>query len=114
MTEVDVLDQFLRDVTPTIEELVTKALQQGRSVEQMALLLERAIDGSIRGGCGSRREIATKLSHDARLTREQREVIANTMEIAGTDVPTVLVVHRGEGEFVVGVRRLPGSLVAIS
>jgi hypothetical protein len=114
VTNGELLDQFLRDVTPTIEELVTKALQQGRSVEQMALLLERAIDGSLRGGCGSRREMVAKLGLDPRFTTEQRAAIVNTINDAGTDIPAVLLVQRGEGEILVGLRRLPGSLVEVS
>ena len=114
MNETEALDQFLHEVTPTIEELVTKALQQGRSVEQMALLLERAIDGSLRGGCGSRREMASKLGLDPRFTTEQRAAIVNTINGAGSDIPAVLLVQRGEGELLVGLRRLPGSLVTIS
>ncbi len=113
MNDTEVLDQFLREVSPTIEELVTQALRQGRALQHMAILLERAFDGSVRGGCGSRREIASKLGLDQRLAAEQRQAITSAMAIAGDDVPVVLVIH-GEGHLTVGIRRLPGALVAIS
>jgi hypothetical protein len=114
MSSPDVLERFLQDVTPTIETLVTKALQQGRATAELALLLERAFDGAVLGGCESRGDIAAKLGSDPRLTGEQRAALLESIEGAGNDVPAILIVHVGEGEIWVGARRLPGSLSVIS
>jgi hypothetical protein len=108
-TDEDLLSDFLRTITPTIEELVSDALSQGRAVQHIGLLVERGLDGTIRGGCGSRRELATKLGIDARFTPEQRGVIVAAMTSRDDDVPAVLVFAR-EDHVVVGVRRLGGAV----
>ena len=114
MTDEETLEQFLRDSAPSVEELVTRALQQGRAIQHVAVVLERGFDGVVRGGCGSRREIGAKFSVDMRLSEMQRDVVAKAMSAGDDAVPTVLIMHQGEGLVLVGVRRLGGSIVAAS
>jgi len=113
MNDADVIDEFVREATPTIEDLVTTALREGRQPEHVAIILERGIDGAVRGHCGLRRDIATKLGLDARLSVEQRGAVVTAMSAAGGAVPTIILLA-GEGHVIVGVRTLGGSLVAIS
>lgn len=114
MTDDVVLEAFLREVTPTIEELVTRALHQGHPLAEIGIVLERAFDGQIHGGCGGRTGIAAKFSRDARLTAEQRSVVTEAFRTPDASVPALLVIQGGEGCVTVGVRRLPGTLVALS
>jgi hypothetical protein len=55
------LDEFFQAVNPTIEELVTRAVQQGQRVTGLAVILERKFDGEVAGGCGSRSAIDGRL-----------------------------------------------------
>jgi hypothetical protein len=60
-SDEQVLSNFFEIATPTIEALVTRAVQQGQSVARLAIILERRFDGEVAGGCGSRSAIDARL-----------------------------------------------------
>lgn len=113
-SDEQLLDEFFRSATSTIEELVTKALHDGRPVWQLAIVLERRFDGEVMGGCGSRGAIASQIVRDARLPMSARHAIVNSI-VGGAlhEIPVVLLVH-GEGYIAGGVRRVRGSLQVVS
>jgi hypothetical protein len=108
------LDDFLASVAPTIEELVSRAAQQGLPLSDIAVHLERAFDGHVSGGCGARRTVAARLRSDARLSEEHRRVLED--RVIGTaphQIPAVLFVQ-GEGYVAAAVKSLSGGLVGVS
>jgi len=108
------LDEFFNAATVTIEELVTRALREGHPIWQLAIVLERKFDGEVAGGCGARGAIASRLAGDGRLSTESRDAIVNAIVGVGLqEIPVVLLVH-AEGYVAGGVRRVQGSLVAMS
>ena len=114
MNDGDALEQFLREVSSTIDEMGNGALQRGRSLRELAFVFERRIDGSFHGGCVSRRELAEKIRVDSRFAPEQRDVLAKGLDAPGDDVPVLLRIDRGEGEMTIGLRRVGGSFVTLS
>ena len=110
----EVLEDFLRAASATIEELVTRALREGHPVWQLAIVLERKFDGEVGGGCGPRGAVTSRLASDPRLPPEVRSSLVEALGACGLDeVPVVMLVH-GEGDIVCGVRRVKGGLVSIS
>jgi hypothetical protein len=108
------LDDFLASASATIEELVTGALQQGRPMAEIAIILERSFDGQVRGGCGPRRSIAGRFGSDGRLSAEARRAVVDAVIGAGPqEIPAVLLVH-AEGYIAAGVKKLSGGLVGVS
>jgi len=113
-TDEQLLDDFFTSASSTIEELVTKALHDGRPVWQLAIVLERRFDGEVTGGCGSQGAIASQIVRDARLPMGVRHAIVNSIVVGGLhEIPVVVLVH-GEGEIAGGVRRVRGSLRVMS
>ena len=113
-TDQQLLDKFFGSATTTIEELVTRALREGHPVWQLAIVLERKFDGAVAGGCGARGAIASRLACDSRLATESRDAIVNAIVGVGLqEIPVVLLVHV-EGVVIGGIRRVQGSLAAMS
>jgi hypothetical protein len=113
-SDEQVLSEFFDSVTQTIEELVTRAVQQGQPVRGLAIILERKFDGEVAGGCGSRRAIDGRLRAIAGVDDTARGMIVRQVELAPADeVPAVLLVH-GEGVISVGIRRVKGKVAWLS
>jgi hypothetical protein len=110
-----VLDDLFRDVAPTIGDVVTTLMRQGRPLILIGAFFERAFDGRVGGGVGHRAELAQRVLRDARFSETVRVNILAALKDAGAEeLPIVLLVDRGEGLFAVGVRRERGELVAVS
>ncbi len=108
------LNDFFRAVTPTIEELVTRALQQGQSVQGLAVILERKFDGEVAGGCGSRNAIDGRLRGVQGVDDVARQMIVRAVNQApANEVPAVSLVH-GEAFISVGIRRVTGKVAWLS
>jgi len=104
------LDEFLRSVTPAIEELVTRARKEGHPTRRLGIALERGFDGKIQGGYGSRGAVARRFGADPRVSAEMRRTVVETVQTAPDDeIPTVLVIQC-EGYLAIGVRAIGGSL----
>jgi len=108
------LNEFFQAVTPTIEELVTRAVQQGQRVTGLAVILERKFDGEVAGGCGSRSAIDGRLrgAHGVDDVARQR-IVRAVSQAPANEVPAVLLVH-GEGFISVGIRRVTGKVAWLS
>ena len=109
-----VLDEFFQAVTPTIEELVTRAVQQGQRVRELAVVLERKFNGDVAADCVSRSAIGGRLRAVTGVDDVARRRIAAQVKHASDDeVPAVLFVH-GEGFISVGIKRLAGRMAWLS
>jgi hypothetical protein len=110
-----VLDDLFRDVAPTIGDVVTTLMRQGRPLVLIGAFFERAFDGKMSGGVGHRAELAQRVLRDPRFSDPVRARILGALKDAGADeIPIVLLVHQGEGLVAVGVRRERGELVSVS
>jgi hypothetical protein len=56
-----VLGEFFQSVTPTIEDLVTRAVHQGQRVKELAVVLERKFNGELAADCVSRSALGVRL-----------------------------------------------------
>jgi hypothetical protein len=109
-----VLEEFFQAVTPLIEELVTRAVQQGQRIRGLVVLLERKFDGEVVGGGGARGGIDARLRAIAGVDGHARRTILHEVDRAPpADVPVVLLVH-GEGFMSVGIRRVTGRTAWLS
>ena len=109
-----VLEDAFQAAIPTIETLVTTALQRGQQPGALALLLERTFEGEIRGGCGARAEVQRRLEAREDLPTEVRaSLVARMNGQAFAGIPAVFIVH-AEGGVSAGLRFLPGQIVAVS
>ena len=110
-----VLDDLFRHVAPTIGDLVTTLMRQGRPLVLIGAFFERAFDGKVSGGVGHRAELAQRVLRDPRFSEPVRAHILGALKDAGADeIPIVLLVDQGEGLVAVGVRRERGELVGVS
>jgi hypothetical protein len=110
-----VLDDLFADVAPTIGDVVTTLMRQGRPLVLIGAFFERAFDGKVSGGVGHRAELARRVLTDPRFSEPVRVHILGALKEAGADeLPIVLLVDRGEGVVAVGVRRERGELVSES
>src|ERR1700722_5570129 len=109
-SDEQLLNEFFEAVTPTIEELVTRAVQQGQRVRGLAIILERKFDGEVAGGCDSRSAIDARLRGVRGVDDVARQMIVREVNGASAnEVPAVLLVH-GEGFISVGIRRVTGKV----
>jgi hypothetical protein len=110
-----VLDDLFRHVAPTIGDVVTTLMRQGRPLVLIGAFFERTFDGKVSGGVGHRAELAQRVLSDTRFSDEARAHILDTLKKASADeLPIVLLVDRGEGLVAVGVRRERGEFVSVS
>jgi hypothetical protein len=110
-----VLDELFGHVAPTIGDVVTTLMRQGRPLVLIGAFFERAFDGKVSGGVGHRAELARRVVSDPRFSEPVRAHIMGALKDAGADeLPIVLLVDRGEGIVAVGVRRQRGDLVSES
>jgi hypothetical protein len=110
-----VLDDLYRDMAPTIGDVVTTLMRQGRPLVLIGAFFERAFNGKVSGGVGHRAELAQRVLKDPRFSDAVRAHILGALKDAGPDeLPIVLLVDRGEGLVAVGVRRERGELVSES
>jgi len=110
-----VLDDLFRHVAPTIGDVVTTLMRQGRPLVLIGAFFERAFDGKVSGGVGHRAELAQRVLRDPRFSEPVRARILDALKNAGADeLPIVLLVDQGEGIVAVGVRRERGELVSES
>jgi hypothetical protein len=113
--DVRVLDELFARIGPTIGDLVTTLMRQGKRIAQTGAMFERAFDGKISGGVGHRTELAKRALTDVRLPARLSPRSLRTCGAAGPDeLPIVLLVDCGEGVLAVGVRRERGELVNVS
>jgi len=109
------LDAFFAEVAPKLGDLVTVLLQQGKPFALLAAFFSRGFDGTITGGCGARAGVAKRVLSDARFAEPTRTHVLEALRVCPLDaLPVLLVVERGEGLVVVGVRRERGELVTTS
>jgi len=110
MNDDQILTTFFESVTSTIENLVTRALQQGQRVGGLAVVLEQRFDGQVEAACVSRSAVDAHLRLVQGVDAAARGKIARAVNAAdAAEIPAVLLVH-GEGFVSVGIRRLPGRL----
>jgi hypothetical protein len=110
-----VLEDFFRHVAPTIGELVTTLMRQGRPLVLIGAFFERAFDGKVSGGVGHRTELGQRVLKDPRFSEPVRAHIVGILkESLGRRDSIVLLVDQGEGLLAVGVRRERGELVSVS
>src|SRR5580693_3798058 len=113
-SDEQVLSEFFETATPTIEALVTRAVQQGQSVARLAIILERRFDGEVAGGCGSRSAIDARLRDVPGIdTAACRRIVLEVNLTPDNEIPAVLLVH-SEGFVSVGIRRLTGRVAWLS
>jgi hypothetical protein len=114
LSDEQLLNDFFEAVTPTIEELVTRAVQEGQRVRGLAVILERKFDGEVAGGCGSRNAIEGRLRGVQGVDDTARQMIVREVQRAPAhEVPAVLLVHGG-GFISVGIRRVTGKMAWLS
>lgn len=115
MTKIDedlLLDAFLNEVLPKIERLVTRALRDGRSLGELAIDLERTVDGAIKGGCAPREAVAQRwLAHPRIPAMKKMEIAAGVRDTPDTKLPVVLSIAGKAGLLVYGLRRLAGDVI---
>jgi hypothetical protein len=113
-SDEQVLSAFFETVTPTIEDLVTRALQSGQRIGGIALVLEGKFDGQVAAACLARRAVDAHLRRVQGVDDAARGMIVRAVDAApATEVPAVLLVH-AEGFISVGIRRLPGRLAWVN
>jgi len=106
------LDVLYAAVAPTIQEVVNDLLHQGVPFGTLGAVFERRLDGSIHGGVGTRAKLAEDVLADARFPEESRRVMVSGFAIAAADeLPMLLLVELGDGEYAVGMKRHKGELV---
>ena len=110
-----VLDDLFGYVAPTIGDVVTTLMRQGRPLVLIGAFFERTFDGKVSGGVGHRAELAQRVLRDPRFSEPVRAHVLGALKDAGADeLPIVLLVDRGEGIVAVGVRRERGAFVSES
>jgi hypothetical protein len=109
------LDDLFRYVAPTIGDVVTTLMREGRPLILTGAFFERAFDGKVSGGVGHRAELAQRVLKDTRFSEPIRAHVLRALTDAGADeLPIVLLVDRGEGLVAIGVRRERGEFVSES
>jgi hypothetical protein len=109
-----VLEEFFQAVTPTIEDLVTRAVQQGQRVKELAVVLERKFNGEVAADCVARSAIGGRLRAVQGVDDvSRRRIVAQVKHAPDHEVPAVLFVH-GEGFVSVGIKRLAGRMAWLS
>lgn len=108
------LNEFFEAVTPTIEELVTRAVQQGQRVRELAVVLERKFNGEVVADCVARGALGSRLRAVHGVDDlSRRRIFAQVKHAPDHEVPAVLFVH-GEGFVSVGIKRLAGRMAWLS
>lgn len=107
-----VLAAFLQEGLPKIESAVTRALRDGHSLAELAVVLQRAIDGKVTGGCAPREAVVRRFSDDPAIPRADGDRIASFVrETSADQLPVVLTIAR-EGYTAFAVQRLEGDVIA--
>jgi hypothetical protein len=108
------LNEFFEAVTSTIEELVTRAVQQGQRVRELAVVLERKFNGDVAANCVARSALGGRLRAVQGVDDvSRRRIVAQVTHAPDNEVPAVLFVH-GEGFISVGIKRLAGRVAWLS
>ena len=110
--EIDqLLEAFLQQALPMIERVVTRALDDGRKISELAFDLEVGRDGEIRGGCAPRDAVAKRWRAHPKIDEAKRTAIADSiLGTAPDDVPVALTIRVDRGE-IYGLKVVEGELV---
>jgi hypothetical protein len=113
-TDDVILHTFFRASIPAIEELVTRALNNGLRVADIALVLERAFDGNVRATSARRDACARRFGTSPELDAQARQKIVNALETAGPEELPAIFLVQCEGYVAVGIKRLNGEGTSLS
>jgi hypothetical protein len=113
-SDQQLLDEFFQAVTPTIEDMVTRAIQQGQRVNGLAVVVERKFDGEVAGACCSQSELGGRLRGISGVDDVARQRILRVVKDAPGDVVPAMLLVYGEGVISVGIRRLTGRVAWLS
>jgi hypothetical protein len=106
------IDALLQSAATTVEQIVTAAMHRGLSVGELAVVVERRVDGQVLCACALRHDLVRLVPSYGPPADEVR--LAADLEAATADeLLIVLFVHRGEGVVHIGVRKERGELVAV-
>lgn len=110
--EIDqILEAFLQEALPIIERVVSRALNDGRAVSELAVDLQRGADDQIRGGCAPRGAVERRWRAHPDLGEEKRNELADLIAETGPDeIPVAMSIVAGRFK-VYGVKRLEGDLL---
>jgi hypothetical protein len=114
MSDEAVIDAFMNAASPMIEDLVTRSIGKGRVLGEMAIVLERHLDGQARAACVDRLEVVRVLRADKRLTPNSCQHIEEAMNAAkANELPIVLLLQERDG-LLGGIRLVTGGIVGTS
>lgn len=110
--EIDqILEAFLHEARPIIERVVSRALNDGRAISELAVDLQRGADDQIRGGCAPRGAVAKRWRSHPELDDEKRTELADLIAETGPDeIPVAMSIVAGRFK-VFGVKRLEGDVI---
>jgi hypothetical protein len=93
---------------------VTRAVQQGQRVGELAIVLERKFSGEVAADCVFRSALSVRLRAVQGVDEVSRQrIVAQVKRAPDHEVPAVLFVH-GEGFISVGIKRLAGRVSWLS
>ena len=106
------LDLAYADAASEMEGMVTRALQAGVPLRQLAVVVERARSGNTRVICASRQHLAAHPETLLPMDAFSRDTILHALQSAEADVLTVVVLAERDAYWACGVRSERGQLVA--
>ena len=105
-------DDLLQSAATTVEDIVTGAMLRGLPVGELAVVVERRFNGQVICGCARRRGLVRIFPRYGQPA--DREMLAAELEAATADeLLIILIIHKGEGEVRIGVRRARGRFMAV-
>ncbi len=99
--------------TDEIGDRVTSALHSGKALGELAVVVDRAFDGSLSIECVLRTEVARRLGKDARLGGSAQATLVAACKAAPHDELPIVLFVQTEGYLAVGIRRSQGALYTV-
>lgn len=114
MNDDVLINDFLARSSAQVENMITRALQRGERLPELALLLERRFDGRSVAACGTRVKMTEQFGRHPLLNADQRALVAERLgSIPPSELPVVILLDEGEGLILVAVRTVTGSVVGV-
>lgn len=99
--------------TDEIGDRVTSALHSGQALGHLAVVVDRAFDGSLSIECLLRADVARHLGKDARIGASAQTALAAACKAAPHDELPIVLLVQTEGYLAVGIRRSRGALFTL-
>jgi hypothetical protein len=105
-------EDLLQSAATTVEDTVTGAMLRGLPVGELAAVVERRFNGQVICGCARRQGLVRIFPRYGQPA--DRAMLAAELQAATADeLLVVLIIHKGEGVVLIGVRRVKGRFVAV-